>query len=258
MKFCTVERDGHMLLVTMNRPEVRNALHRAASDELDGVWDTYEGDPDLRVAILTGAGDRAFSAGYDVKDSSERRGAEFLADRHPRGIGGLTHRAMAKPIIAAANGFALGGGLELALACDLIVAAEHAEFGLPEPRIGFMALDGGMHRLPRHIPLKTAMSMLLTGRRISAREALQIGLVNEVVALPDLLPAARRWAGLILECAPLSVQATKEMTLAGLDLPLPAAMALLTPAAARAMASPDQDEGVAAFREKRPPRWTGR
>jgi enoyl-CoA hydratase/carnithine racemase len=115
-----------------------------------------------------------------------------------------------------------------------------------------------MHRLPRHVPLKIAMSMLLTGRRISAREALQIGLVNEVVPLADLFPAARRWAGLILECAPLSVQGTKEMTMAGLGLPLPAAMALLTPAAARAMASPDQDEGVAAFREKRPPRWTGR
>jgi enoyl-CoA hydratase/carnithine racemase len=258
MEFCKVEREGHLLVVTMNRPEVRNALHRAASDELDGVWDAYEADPDLRVAILTGAGDRAFSAGYDVKDSGARRGAEFLADRHPRGIGGLAHRAMSKPIIAAANGYALGGGLELALACDLIIAAEHAEFGLPEPRIGFMALDGGMHRLPRHVPLKIAMSMLLTGRRISAREALRIGLVNEVVPLADLFPAARRWAGLILECAPLSVQATKEMTMAGLDLPLPAAMALLTPAAARAMASPDQDEGVAAFREKRQPRWTGR
>jgi enoyl-CoA hydratase/carnithine racemase len=259
MQFCAAERDGHLLVVTLNRPEARNALHRAASDELDEIWTSYETDPDLRVAILTGAGDRAFSAGYDVKDPAARRGAAFLADRHPRGIGGLTHRfGMSKPIIAAVNGFALGGGLELALACDLIVAAEHAEFGLPEPRIGFMAMDGGMHRLARQVPLKVAMSLLLTGRRISAREAFQIGLVNEVVPLPELLGAARRWAALILECAPVSVQATKEMTMAGLGLPLPAAMALITPAAAQAMTSSDQDEGVAAFREKRAPRWTGR
>jgi enoyl-CoA hydratase/carnithine racemase len=259
MEFCTVERDGHLIVVMVNRPTVRNALHRAATDELDGVWDAFEADPDLRVAILTGAGDRAFCAGYDVRESGERRGAAFLADRHPRGIGGLTHRfGMTKPIIAAVNGFALGGGFELALACDLIVAAEHAEFGFPEPRIGLMAMDGGMHRLARHVPLKLAMGLLLTGRRVSAREAQQIGFVNQVVPLAELLPAARRWAELILACAPLSVQGTKEMTIAGLDLPLPAAMGLLTPAASRAMTSADQDEGVAAFREKRAPRWSGR
>lgn len=259
MASCIVERDGHVLIVTLNRPEVRNALHRAATEELDAVWTSYEADPDLRVAILTGAGDRAFCAGYDLKDSAERRGAEFLVDRHPRGIGGLALRfGMSKPVIAAVNGYALGGGFELVLASDLVVAAEHAEFGFPEPRIGFMAMDSGMHRLVRQIPLKHAMSILLTGRRISAHEALHMGLVNEVVPLPELLPAARRWAGLILECAPLSVQATKEMVLCGLGLPLAQATALITPAAARALASPDQDEGVMAFREKRPPRWSGR
>jgi enoyl-CoA hydratase/carnithine racemase len=263
MDFCHTEREGHLLIVTINRPEVRNALHRPATDELDQVWTMYETDPDLRVAILTGAGDRAFSAGYDIKEpmgpgQGSARGG-FLATRHARGFGGLTHRfGMAKPLIAAVNGFALGGGLELALACDIIVAAEHAEFGFPEPRIGRMALDGGIHRLVRHIPLKLAMGILLTGRRVPAAEALRIGLVNEVVPAPQLLAAARRWADQILECAPLSVQATKEAALAGLSLPLPQAMALVPPLAARSMASEDHAEGVNAFRERRPPRWSGR
>ena len=258
-QFCRVDRDGHLLTVTLNRPEVRNALHRAASDELDQVWAAYETDPDLRVAILTGAGDRAFSAGYDMKDSSDQTGTAFLESRHPRGFGALTHRfGMHKPIIAAVNGFAVGGGLELALACDVIVAADHAEFGFPEPRVGRMALDGGIHRLVRHIPFKLAMGMLLTGRRIPTQEALRIGLVNEVVPLADLLPAARRWADQILECAPLSVQATKEAVLAGLGLPLAQAMALVPPVMARSMASEDHAEGVNAFLERRPPRWSGR
>jgi enoyl-CoA hydratase/carnithine racemase len=257
-QFCKVEHTGRMLIVTLDRPEVRNALHRAASDELDEVWASYEADPDLWVAILTGSGDKAFSAGYDMKDPGEREGASFLAHRHPRGFGALTHRfGMVKPVIAAVNGYAVGGGFELALVSDVIVAADHAEFGFPEPRVGRMAMDGGMHRLARHIPLKLAMGMLLTGRRISAAEAYRIGLVNEVVAGPSLLDAARTWAESIIQGAPLSVQATKEMVLAGLGLPLREAMALLTPVAARALDSEDQREGVEAFREKREPQWKG-
>jgi enoyl-CoA hydratase/carnithine racemase len=262
MEFARVERDEHLLIVTIDRPRAMNALHRAASDELDEVWTRFEADPDLRVAILTGAGDRSFSAGYDMREPAppgEERGGGFLAHRHPRGLGGLTLRyGMSKPLIAAVNGFALGGGLELALACDVIVAAEHAEFGFPEPRVGRMALEGGMHRLARHIPLKIAMGMLLTGRRISAPEAYRLGLANEVVALAELLPAARRWAAEMLQCAPLSVQATKEAVTAGLDLPLPTAVTLIPPTMARALVSDDQVEGVDAFREKRPPRWSGR
>ena len=262
MEFARVERDGHLLVVTIDRPRVLNALHRAATDELDEVWTRFEADPDLRVAILTGAGDRAFSAGYDMRDpapAGEERGAAYLAHRHPRGLGGLTLRdGMAKPIIAAVNGFALGGGLELALACDVIVAAEHAEFGFPEPRVGRMALEGGMHRLARHIPLKMAMGMLLTGRRIGAPEAHRLGLVNEVVAPAELMPAVRRWAALMLECAPLSVQATKEAVMAGLGLPIAAAIALVPRTMAKALASEDQEEGVKAFQERRTPRWSGR
>lgn len=240
-----------------------NALHRAATEELDQVWTNYAADPELRVAILTGAGDRSFSAGYDMKEpaasSADPTNSGYLASRHPRGLGGLTLRPdLSKPLIAAVNGFALGGGFELALACDIIVAAEHAEFGLPEPRVGRMALEGGMHRLARHIPLKIAMGLLLTGRRVSAPEAYRMGLVNEVVPLAHLLPAARRWADEILESAPLSVQATKDAVMAGLGLPLTAAIALVPTTMARALASEDQVEGVNAFRERRAPRWSGR
>ena len=258
MEFCRVEREGHRLVVTLDRPDVRNALHRAASDELDQVWSMYETDPDLRVAILTGAGDRSFSAGYDMREPAAPPG-EFLARRHPRGLGGLTLRApMKKPLVAAVNGFALGGGFELALACDIIIAAGHAEFGFPEPRVGRLALEGGMHRLVRHVPLKIAMGLLLTGNRIGAQEAFRIGLVNEVVPLAELLAAARRWTDAILECAPLSVQATKEAVMAGLDLALPAAMALVPTTMAQALVSEDQAEGVSAFLERRSPRWSGR
>ena len=258
MAGCRVERDGHLLIVTLDRPDVRNALDRAASDELDEIWTMFERDPELRVAILTGAGDRAFSAGYDMRGPASTS-AEYLAHRHPRGLGGLTLRAaMPKPLIAAVNGFALGGGLELALACDIIIAAEHAELGFPEPRVGRMALEGGMHRLARLVPLKVAMGMLLTGRRISAPEAYRVGLVNEVVPLTELLPAARRWASQVLECAPLSVQGTKEAVMAGLDLPVSAAIGLIPPSMAKALVSEDQAEGVKAFLERRPPRWSGR
>ena len=262
MTFCRAEREGHLLVVTIDRPEVRNALHRAASDELDEIWTDYERDSELRVAILTGAGDRAFCVGYDMSAAATTGGATgagYLATRHPRGLGGLTLReGMSKPLIAAVNGFALGGGLELALACDVIVAADHAELGLPEPRVGRMALEGGMHRLARAMPLKLAMGMLLTGRRIGAAEAYRAGLVNEVVPLAELPSAARRWADEILRCAPLSVQATKEAVMAGLGLPIAAAIALVPRAMAQALQSEDQEEGVKAFRERRAPRWSGR
>ncbi len=263
MEFCRVERDGHLLVVTIDRPQVRNALHLAATLELDRVWTDYETDPQLRVAILTGAGDRAFCAGDDMKASTERRadltGFGMLVHRHPHGFGGLTQRfGMTKPVIAAVNGFALGGGFELALACDLIVAAVDAEFGFPESRLGRMPMGGGIHRIVRHLPLKVAMDLLLTGRRVSAADALRLGIVNDVVPFADLLAAARRRAEQILACAPLSVQAIKEMAMTGLDLELRDAMALITPACARALAADDQHEGVAAFLEKRAPRWQGR
>jgi len=176
LKFVKYEKRGHLAYVTINRPEVMNALHPPCSLEMDQVWDDFVADKQMWVAIITGAGDKAFSAGNDLKFTAEHpemfRGGAGEALRSKGGFAGLTSRFdITKPIIAAVNGFALGGGFEIALACDLIIAAEHARFGLPEPRVGLMAAAGGVHRLPRHIPLKIAMGMMLTGRHITAQEA---------------------------------------------------------------------------------------
>src|SRR5438477_3394604 len=175
-EFCETSRDGHVLTVTINRPEVMNALHPKANAELASVWDQFAADPDLWVGIITGAGDRAFSAGNDLKHQAS--GGD-MSGMPPTGFGGLTSRFdLDKPVIAAVNGIAMGGGFEIALACDIIIASEQAVFALPEPRVGLAALAGGMHRLPRSIPLKHAMGMLLTGRRVSAEEGYRLGFVN--------------------------------------------------------------------------------
>src|SRR5262245_28715271 len=204
LEYVRYEKRDRIARVTINRPDVMNALHPPASDELSKVWDDFAADPEVWVAIFTGAGERAFSAGNDLKFQASG-GAVRMP---PTGFGGITSRRdLWKPVIAAVNGVALGGGLELALACDIIVAADQARLGLPEPRVGLMAAAGGVHRLPRHIPLKVAMGMMLTGKPITAAEALRVGLVNAVVPLAELLPTAERWAQEILECSPLSVQA---------------------------------------------------
>jgi len=255
-EFCEVDRDGRILTVTIARPEVMNALHPPANEELGAVFDEFAADPDLWVAIITGAGDRAFSAGNDLKYTARSEGKLPMAEK---GFAGLTSRFdNPKPVIAAVNGVAMGGGFEIALACDLIVASEKAVFALPEPRVGLAALAGGMHRLPRMIPLKHAMGMLLTGRRVSAEEGLALGFVNEVVPAEDLMSAARRWADQILECAPLSVRASKESALRGLDLPLEQAMSAHYDQVHALIKSEDFIEGPRAFAEKRPPVWKGR
>jgi enoyl-CoA hydratase/carnithine racemase len=255
-EFCRVEREGRTLVVTMNRPEVLNALHPPANFELEKVFDAFVADPELWVAIVTGAGERAFSAGNDLKFQAEA-GAKLEVPR--TGFAGLTSRFdNPKPVIAAVNGVAMGGGFEIALACDLVVAAETATFALPEPRVGLAALAGGIHRLPREIGLKRAMGMILTGRRVSAREGFELGFVNEVVPAAELMAAARRWAAAILECAPLSVRASKQAALAGLDRPLEEAMSARYDGLAAMVRSEDFLEGPRAFAEKRPPRWKGR
>ena len=253
------EKDGRVAILTIRRPEVRNALHQAAHIEMDCAWRRFEEDDDAWVAILTGEGDKAFCAGSDLKQSpTERSPQPYWLTFKPGGFGGLTERfGMVKPVIAAVNGFALGGGCELALACDIVVAVQHARFGLPEPRVGFTASDGGIHRIVRQLPLKIAMAMLLTGTPMSADDAYRWGLVNEVVAAEELMPAARRWADAILECAPLSVRASKQAALAGLGLPLADAMNRRYEYMLRQAGSQDSREGPLAFAEKRKPVWRG-
>jgi len=172
------------------------------------------------------------------------------------GFAGITARFdITKPIIAAVNGFALGGGCEIALACDIIVAADHARLGLPEPRVGLMAGAGGVHRLPRHIPLKIAMGMILTGKHLSAAEAHRWGLVNEVVPLKDLMATAERWAGEIMECSPVSIQASKEAAMGGLGMSLEEASKHNFPGTVKLWKSKDAIEGPLAFAQKRKPQW---
>ncbi len=258
-KYVIYEKKGRIAYVTINRPEVMNALHLPAHEEFGEVWSDFRDDPEVWVAIVTGAGDRAFSAGNDLKYTAAHPGERATRLMPPGGFGGITnHFECYKPIIAAVNGYALGGGFEIALACDIIVAAEHARFGLPEPTVGLLAGAGGIHRLPRQLPLKIAMGMILTARHITAQEAYRVGLVNEVVPLKELMPCAERWANDILRCAPICIRASKEGAMTGLDLPLDAAMNNNYYLHQVMHLSEDTLEGPRAFSEKREPHWKGR
>lgn len=256
-KFVDVKRNGRITVVTLNRPEVMNALHTDAHFELHDVFDAFAADPEQWLAIVTGAGDRAFSAGNDLKwqAAGGKRGW------NTSGFAGLTARFDCdKPIIAAVNGVAMGGGFEIALACDLIIAAENATFALPEPRVGLAALAGGLHRLPRQIGLKRAMGMILTARHVSAREGYELGFVNEVVPKGDALKAAERWAETICQNSPMSIRASKQTINKGMNVSLEQAIAEQRdyPAVKAMAASEDYVEGPKAFSEKRPPQWKGK
>ncbi|HEV3043374.1 MAG TPA: enoyl-CoA hydratase-related protein [Roseiarcus sp.] len=251
--------EDHVARVTIDRPDRMNAVDRETEAQLIHVWEAIEKDEDIRVVVLTGSGERAFCTGADMKAGGGMTGLEYWAAPRPGGFGGLALRdGLDVPVIARVNGHALGGGLEMMLGCDIVVAAETATFGLPEPRVGRLALDGGIALLARRIPHVWAMGMLLTGRRIGAGEALRFGLVNEVVPSSDLDKAVERWVADILACAPLSVRAVKQMVRAGANLSAKEAQMLRLPALVRALNSADQDEGVRAFQEKRAPKWRGR
>jgi enoyl-CoA hydratase/carnithine racemase len=256
-EFVDVKQRGHLTVVTLNRPNVLNALHKPAHFELHEVFNAFAADPDQWVAIVTGAGDKAFCAGNDLK--WQAAGGE--RGWNSSGFGGLTLRFHCdKPIIAAVNGVAMGGGFEIALACDLVIASENATFALPEPRVGLAALAGGLQRLPRQIGLKRAMGMILTGRHVSAREGFELGFVNEVVPAGKALDAAERWADQICQSSPMSIRASKQAVMEGLNVPLPEAMVAQReyPAVREMLSSADYVEGPKAFAEKRPPRWQGK
>ncbi|TQI73972.1 short chain enoyl-CoA hydratase [Bosea sp. AK1] len=258
LKFTKVSAENGILTVTINRPHVLNALSNDAHHELAGIFDRFASDPALRVAILTAAGERAFCVGSDLKAKAE---AGTSVEASPvTGFAGLCMRFdLNKPVIAAVNGQAFGGGVEIVLACDLAIAAEHVVFSLPEPLVGLAALGGGgLQRLARQVPLKQAMRLILTGERISAQRAAEIGLINEVVPATELMTKAQELARQIVRCAPLAIEASKAVALSSLSSSLERSILDQHPTAVRLWASQDAIEGPKAFAEKRQPVWQGR
>jgi enoyl-CoA hydratase/carnithine racemase len=252
------ESKGRVAYVTIDRPERRNAIDPATSQELLDAFTAFKNDDDLWVAILTGSGDQAFSAGADLvamaQSMSGAGGPAFTA-----AFGGITRGFECwKPIIAAINGYCLAGGLELALSCDIRIAAEHASFGLPEPKRAIIPGAGGTQRLPRVVPRAFAMEVLLTGERFDAQTALRFGLVSRVVPIEKLMPTAEEVAEKILECGPLAVRAIKQAATQGLEMSLEEGLKLESQLAAAVFRSEDAREGPLAFAQKRKPQYKGR
>ena len=246
------KKEGRIAIFTFNRPEARNAMNVETYRELQKAMVDFRDDPDLWVGIITGTGDRAFSAGADIKDTlpflKEHRGKPWAMPAIPmRGL------ELWKPLIAAINGLALGGGLEIALACDIRIAAENARFGQPEVNIGMMAGAGGTQRLPRMIPWCKAAEILLMGRPIDAQEAYRIGLVNKVVPLEQLMLTAKEWAEIICQAGPLAIRASKEAMIKGYGMTLEDGLRLEFSLVNYVMGTEDFAEGTTAFVEKRKP-----
>ncbi|MFD6288811.1 enoyl-CoA hydratase-related protein [Streptomyces sp. NPDC060205] len=254
-----LEIDQHVARVTLDRPHVLNAVGAKTLQHLNEVWERIESDPGVRVVVVTGEGDRAFCTGADMSaEETDRTGLEYWAALDPNGFGGLSLRTtLDVPVIARVNGYALGGGMEMVLGCDIVVAADHAQFGLTEPRVGRVPLDGGVTQLVRRLPHTQAMGLLLTGRRVSAAELAGMGLVNEVVPAEQLDEAVDRWVAGVLACAPTSLRAIKQMVQRTAHLTSQEARTTRLPALMAALDSEDSREGVRAFREKRPPNWPG-
>lgn len=249
--------------ITINRPEVRNCINPYVLYELSQHFDEIENNDDIWLAVITGAGDKAFSAGADLKFASQYASLSEEQKNELRVIQKKTKNPafrwnFPKPLIARVNGFAMGGGLEMAMSCDIIVAVDDTELGLPEPKRGLVAGWAGVHRLPRQIGLKPAMGYMLTGRHIPSKRAFELGLVNDAVSRDMLDSVVEGYVKDILACAPLSVRATKEMAMQGLNLPLAEAYGTKYLWEKRRRTSPDAAEGPRAFAEKRSPRWTGK
>ncbi len=257
MQFIRSELAGAVRTITLNRPEVLNAINAAMHWELEEAFNAFAAAPDEQVCVITGEG-RAFCAGSDLKAAV----VEGQRDYPPHGYAGLIERFdCPKPFIALVNGIAMGGGFELALACDIIVAAQSAVFALPEPLVGAVALGGGLHRLARSVPIKQAMGMILALRRVGAEEGERLGFVTQAVPDADLAAAGQRWCADILRASPVSVRTSKELVRLGLAEPdVQVAMAAQPGWAAFQgwQASADAREGPRAFAEKRAPNWAGR
>ena len=248
----------HVAQVTIDRPELLNAVDQATEDEMQRIWREIERRSDIGCVVLTGAGERCISSGADVQEAVKigRSGLEYWSMEREGGFGGIATRlTLNVPVIARVNGGAYGGGFEMVLGADIVVAADHAKFGLTEPRLGFLPLDGGMVMLPRLIPAKHAMGMLMTGRRVTADELAGFGLINEVVPMAELDDAVTRWVDQIKLCSPRSIRAIKQVVRNTSHLAPYVAMGQRLPALMDSLNGPDSDEGSRAFVEKRTPNW---
>ena len=250
------DRRGNVEILTINRPEARNAINGAVSAAMSSIMDELTEDPECWVVVVTGSGDKAFSAGMDLKAFAKGEGAAITAASG--GFAGLATRDFPKPIIAAVNGSALAGGFEIMLSCDLVVAAEHATFGIPEAKRGLIAGAGGLIRMPKRLPMAVALELAMTGDSIDATRALALGLINKVVPAAELLDQTLELAERIAANAPLAVRYSKSVMKRSAEVPEAEGWKINGEAAGVVFSSADAMEGPVAFAEKRAPRWQGK